>query len=211
MAVELEKTILDESSGKADNAAISEALASMRGVGPVREQGVRRLYDRFALKFQRYFVRHRVPLSQAEELVQEVFIRVMKGCDDYRGEAPPTVWLWTIVRNTMVSFHRGKATESASTQASDDETERLLTELPAAYMPSWVQDCLGRQMARFEVEHPERAECISAIVLQDWGVDELAQFLGRSLAATREYVSQCRKKLRSFLHECGEVEGGYGL
>ena len=195
-----------------DNQRLADALALLRAGGGARERGVRQLFEAYAGQLRRYFVRHRVLEAEAEELVQEVFIRVLRGCDSYRGEAPPAVWFWTIARNTMISYHRAQRPEQRAADFDDaDGFEQWLENQPGADSPAWLRECLQRQLARFEVDHPQRAECITAVVMRDWGIDELAAFLGRSLAATKEYLSQCRKKLRAYLDECADEEGGYGL
>jgi RNA polymerase sigma-70 factor (ECF subfamily) len=206
----VETAVPDSPAKRDDNAAIAEAMTLLRSGGKARERGVRELYDRFFLKFQRYFQRHRIPAAHAEELVQEVFIRVLKGCESYRGEAAPAVWLWTIVRNAMVSYHRARKSDVESDAGEPGENDAPL-EQSMEETPPWVRECLARQMKQFGMEHPERAECLSTIVLQDWGIEELAHFLGRSIAATKEYLSQCRKKLRTYLRQCVESEDKYGL
>lgn len=192
-----------------DDQAATEALGLLAHGGRMREKGLRLLYERFAGQMERYFLRHRVPTSDAEDLVQEVFIRILRGCENFRGDAPAAVWIWTIARNAMLDHHRSRRAEPLPTD--EEEVDRLLQAQPSHETPAWVRDCLHRQMQRFEVEHPERAECIAAVVLRDWGIDELSEFLGRTLSATKEYLSQCRKKLRAYLEECGEVGGGHGF
>jgi len=38
------------------------------------------------------------------------------------------------------------------------------------------------------------------------GTEEIRLIIGRSYGATREYMSQCRKKFRSFTEICNEIE-----
>src|SRR5262249_29871419 len=67
--------------------------------------------------FEVLLLRHRKPVynfifrfvgsrEQAEDLLQETFLRVIKGVDSYQREAKFTTWLYTIARNQCVDFSR---------------------------------------------------------------------------------------------------------
>ena len=42
----------------------------------------------------------------AEDIVKEVFLRVLKAWDRYRGDASPKTWLWIIVRSCIIDYTR---------------------------------------------------------------------------------------------------------
>jgi RNA polymerase sigma-70 factor, ECF subfamily len=61
----------------------------------------------------------------AEDLLQETFMRVIKGADAYKRQAKFTTWLYTIARNLCVDQtrrrkHRRHASLDAPMDASDD-------------------------------------------------------------------------------------------
>jgi RNA polymerase sigma-70 factor (ECF subfamily) len=67
--------------------------------------------------FEVLLSRHRKPVynfiyrfvgtrEQAEDLLQETFLRVIKGADSYQREAKFTTWLYTIARNQCVDLSR---------------------------------------------------------------------------------------------------------
>src|SRR5215468_2891832 len=67
--------------------------------------------------FEVLLARHRKPVynfilrfvgsrEQAEDLLQETFLRVIKGADSYQREAKFTTWLYTIARNQCVDLSR---------------------------------------------------------------------------------------------------------
>ena len=66
-------------------------------------------------------------------------------------------------------------------------------------------DCVRRAWRAFTADHPQRAEALNLAILEEWSPVELADYLGRSYGATREYLSQCRKVLRGYVqHWCGD-------
>jgi RNA polymerase sigma-70 factor (ECF subfamily) len=76
--------------------------------------------------FEVLLTRHRRPVfnfilrfvgqpAQAEDLLQEVFLRVIKSADGYQRQAKFTTWLYTIARNLCVdASRRGKHRKAAS-------------------------------------------------------------------------------------------------
>jgi RNA polymerase sigma-70 factor (ECF subfamily) len=50
---------------------------------------------------------------------------------------------------------------------------------------------------------PERALALN-LYLEGTSMDEIAMQIGRSAAATKEYLSQCRKKIKPYIAHCTE-------
>lgn len=76
----------------------------------------------------------------AEDLLQETFMRVIKGADAYKRQAKFTTWLYTIARNLCVDQtrrrkHRRHASLDAPMSASE-ESGTLLDVIPGSEMAS---------------------------------------------------------------------------
>ena len=65
--------------------------------------------------------------------------------------------------------------------------------------------CIQEQLVKFREADPERAEVIE-FILKGFSTEEIRLILGRSYGATREFMSQCRKKFRPFIEICNEIE-----
>jgi RNA polymerase sigma-70 factor (ECF subfamily) len=86
--------------------------------------------------FELLLGRHRKPVfnfilrfvgepAQAEDLLQEVFLRLIKGADAYQKQAKFTTWLYTIARNLCVdASRRGKHRRAQSLDAPMDASEK---------------------------------------------------------------------------------------
>ena len=101
--------------------------------------------------FEVLLARHRKPVfnyilrfigdrETAEDLLQEAFLRVIKGVDAYKRQAKFTTWLYTIARNLCVDQtrrrkHRRHASLDAPMDASED-AGTLLEVLPGGEMAS---------------------------------------------------------------------------
>jgi RNA polymerase sigma-70 factor, ECF subfamily len=92
--------------------------------------------------FEVLLARHRKPVynfilrfvsnrEQAEDLLQETFLRVIKGADSYQREAKFTTWLYTIARNQCVDLSRRMklrrmSSLDAPSHAGDEEGATLM-------------------------------------------------------------------------------------
>src|ERR1051325_11608531 len=110
------------------------------------------LYQRGGVRaFELLLTRHRKPVynfilrfvgdkETAEDLLQEAFMRVIKGAEAYKRQAKFTTWLYTIARNLCVDQsrrrkHRKHASLDAPMAASE-ESGTLLDVIPGSGMAS---------------------------------------------------------------------------
>ena len=64
-----------------------------------------RIYKEFQPKILRYLTRLTGPY-EAEDLCQEVFIKVEKGLENFRGESKLSTWIYRIATNTAIDRTR---------------------------------------------------------------------------------------------------------
>jgi RNA polymerase sigma-70 factor (ECF subfamily) len=102
--------------------------------------------------FEVLLSRHRKPVfnfilrfvgdrETAEDLLQEAFMRVIKGAEAYKRQAKFTTWLYTIARNLCVDQtrrrkHRKHASLDAPMDARGDESGTLMDVIPGNEMAS---------------------------------------------------------------------------
>jgi len=67
-----------------------------------------------------------------------------------------------------------------------------------------IDECFDRGMDAFIAQMPERGVALN-LQLDGASVSEIAAHLGRSVAAAKEYLSQCRKHLQPFIENCREL------
>ncbi len=181
-------------------------LSALRGDAPSRRRAVERLYGAFAGRLRRFFQNHRATPAQAEDFTQETFVRIVRSVGEFRGEGTQlAAWIWTIARNVARDAGRSPSSQpmldvddleggDVPVEENADPAQRVESES--------VADCVQRGFREFARLHPQRAQCLSWLATDQMEIAEVARTLGRTAAATREYLSQCRKKLRPFIEHC---------
>ena len=180
----------------------SGALQLIRQGGSARAKGIATLYRSYAPAMKHFFINRGATQASAEDLAQEVFIQVIRKIDDYRGDGALSAWLWSIARNCAISEHRKANSRPPSANDEADDFDQL----PAQSQSSndALNDCVRQAFHSFAKTHSDRAHTLSLHAFHGWNIEDVATFLGRTRAATREYLSQCRKKLSPFLQRCQE-------
>lgn len=117
--------------------------------------------------FELLLVRYRVPIfnyllrsvrdaSRAEDLLQEVFLRVVHRCDHFEHRAKFSTWLYTIARNLCVDASRRmvhRRHRSLDAPARDDlEGSEALVERIASETPGADRDATSHRL-RVAIAH----------------------------------------------------------
>jgi RNA polymerase sigma factor (sigma-70 family) len=156
-----------------------EALVARVAVGDADalDQLFRRHHTRvFALCTRLAFDR-----MNADDLVQETFLRVMRHARNFKGESRFTTWLYRIARNVCVDDNaRGQRNADlvlppAADDAQDDRVELL--------------ECALKQLS------PDAREALVLSRWHDLPYGELAQVLGCSEGAARVRVHRAIRQL----------------
>ena len=157
------------------------------------------IYWRWATPIKHFFLNRGCPPKDCEDLLQEVIIKIWRGASSFRQRGQASSWIWTITRNTLNDHYRQEARRPL-TSSLDPEDVRHEGHAPAPYDHD-RDDCIAQGIARFSEAYPDRAD---ALEMWSAGIDHqmIASYLGRSYGATRQFLLECRKKMRPFLDPC---------
>ena len=90
----------------------------------------------------------------------------------------------------------------------NDEQWDSLAEKPAEPTPassvSSVDECVSAGLDLFGSREPERA-FVLVLQMKGTSIEEIAHQIGRTMAATKEYLSQCRKKIQPLIAHCADL------
>ncbi|MDG5788835.1 RNA polymerase sigma factor [Evansella sp. AB-P1] len=84
-----------------------------------------------------HFLIYRMGYVDVEDVVQEVFIRAIKGLDSFQGDSHPKTWLFTIARNTAVDEIRKRSRNKWKSYLTfDAKQEPIVEETPEKIIES---------------------------------------------------------------------------
>jgi RNA polymerase sigma factor (sigma-70 family) len=145
----------------------------------------------------------------ARDLVQETFIKVWQRCATFRGDSELLPWIRSICRRAILDRLRQPQREVPLELEAGmtPETQARVAELSMEQVPAaddavkqrQLAECFERCWDKFLQSSPEHALVISWIAEDNLTHEQIAALLGRSPGATREFISQCRKRARLYL------------
>lgn len=152
----------------------------------------------------RAFLARRVPAGiEPDDLLQDVFLRVVKHLDSLRSTERPEAWLFQIARNALRDSLRAR-------QRKDGRTDPLDVDLPADTDTAAVRDseeelapCLTPMIGRLAEPYRTAIELTS---IQGLTQAEAAKQTGISLSGMKSRVQRGREQLRQMLVRCCEIE-----
>lgn len=159
------------------------------------------LYRAHAGRLYSLAVRMAGSASEAEDLVQEVFLQAHRKLGSFRGESSLGTWLYRLAVNQCLDFLRSRQGRLSKNTDSLDEDGASEPAAPAPAIPTSISRVdLERAIARL----PEG--CRAAFVLHDvegFGHQEIAQMLGVAEGTSKSQVHKARMKLRAMLRGTG--------
>lgn len=157
------------------------------------------LFARWAGRLLRYLERMVRDAACAEELAQEVFVRVHRARESYRPEARFSTWLYTIATHVALNElrrpHRKRPHDS-----SDDDGAPLLVD--GAPPPDRVVDAqrLGRAVEAALATLPERQRAaLWLAAVEGLSYAEVAESLGTTAKSVKALVHRARVALAGLL------------
>ena len=146
----------------------------------------------------------------AEDVVQEAMVKVWLRCATFEGRGDPLAWIHQIVRNTLLDAlrqHRpaqdlALPTDEAALTALQAEVDQALQQpgaTPEQQVSEQQREAVFRAcFAAFARAHPEHATVLRWVVEDGLDNTQIQALLERTPGATREFISQCRKKARPY-------------
>jgi len=168
------------------------------------EELVRRYRDRL-LTILEHLVGHR---EQAEDLAQDVFVRVFKARERYTPDAKFSTWLFTIANNVASNALRSRSRRrevGVPEGNGADSTPLALDQLAKAasgFMPTRALDKAEQaEMVRHAVAALNERQRMALLLAKFEGMSyqDIAQTMGLSVQAIKSLLSRARVNLKEIL------------
>lgn len=191
--------------GLPESAALSGAEADallVRAVAVGDSRACRQLLERHLDRVVGLSYRLLGERAAAEDVAQDVFLKLWSRADRWRPEARLDTWLYTVARNLCLDRLRksGRQSDAPPPDVPDPapSAERQLSDAQTA-----------RRVAQEIAALPERQRSAIALVHEE-GLSNIdaAEILGVSVDALESLLARARRRLRERLTETGKFSGG---
>jgi RNA polymerase sigma-70 factor (ECF subfamily) len=130
--------------------------------------------------------------TRAEDIAQEVFIRIWKGLAGYRGQSALSTWIYAITRNACLTALK---TTGAKKEVSIEEPgiARAVEESNSAVRPPFGAEI---DLVRLMEQLPEKQQQVLRLYyMEDKSYDEVARLLEWPMGTVKTYLHRARKQL----------------
>ena len=126
--------------------------------------------------------------GRAEEVTQDVFLKLWKALPAYDGRALPSTWLYTIARNTCLSALR----------AASYRRTIPLDQAPEPSVDPIAQPCVRALLSRLP---DDQRQAITLFYWRDKSVKEVASLLGMPEGTVKSLLHRARRALGAMMEE----------
>jgi|HubBroStandDraft_1064217.scaffolds.fasta_scaffold128649_2 RNA polymerase sigma-70 factor (ECF subfamily) len=158
---------------------------------------------------------------EAQDLAQQVFVRIYRAAKTYRATAQFRTWMFTIVRNLVFNEHRRRSRAMLISLHQPDNEPTASTAGPGLDLPDTVnktpgESALQKEMLRAIDEAilalPEQQRLVIILRRYDeFSYEQIAEILKTSVPAVKSLLYRARETLRVALRDYLEAPGESGL
>ena len=161
------------------------------------------LFERHHVRLYNFFLRLTGDRQLSQDLVQEVFLRILKYRHSFRGESKFSTWMYQIGRNAHIDHLRSRRPEVPIDQIWAEEPSPLPLP-PQKAEREQEAALLSRALERLPLR---KREVLLLSRFQGLKYDEIADLLACSVQSVKVQVHRALKDLRR--HYLG-LQGGNG-
>lgn len=141
--------------------------------------------------------------EDAEEVVQDVFLKAFRSLHTYRGDSAFSTWLYRIAYNLAIASTRKKKyevfyiEENSINNVPDEEANSIL-------FPSDDEERIAKLSQAINLLSAEDKALITLFYYEEKSVDEVAEIAKLSAANVKVRLHRVRKKLYVLLNNNGD-------
>jgi RNA polymerase sigma-70 factor, ECF subfamily len=139
--------------------------------------------------------------EDAEDILQNVFIKISGNIDSLKDEKKLKNWIFGITRNVIVDYYRSKAARRSNTL--DESMEDFLPEENSTDNTKGLDQCLGAMIAQLPDDY---RTIILESEIKGISQKELAEKYRLAYPTLRSRVQRGRERLKQLLTACCHIE-----
>jgi RNA polymerase sigma-70 factor (ECF subfamily) len=140
-----------------------------------------------------YLIRCGVPAADRDDLFQEVFVKIHGSAGQYRADRPLHPWLFTIVANTVRTYHRkNKVRQMVFADPPANEPRATGADVERRAMAQQTAAWLEREMSRLPLA---QREVLILTCIENLPQKEVAEILGFPVNTVKTHLRRARETL----------------
>jgi RNA polymerase sigma-70 factor (ECF subfamily) len=161
------------------------------------------LIHRLSPQLHRFFVVQFARRGDADDMLQETWLRIHRVRHTYRAGEPVLPWFYAIARHIRADYHRKARRTTAREQRLDELPEM------AAPMPARAREGPDLEVLLASLPESQR-EVIEMLKIAGMSLDEVARATSSSVGSVKQKAHRAYEKLRGLLSGMGLGEGATG-
>jgi RNA polymerase sigma-70 factor (ECF subfamily) len=180
-------------------------------VSQIEHCDTQQIWAEFADRLRAFIVRRVGSAADAEDILQDVFVRIHRHADSLQRQERLVSWLFQVTRNAIADYYRAPVRRELLAGIPQD------LERDAEHAWQWVEEpneapadaarelatCLGPMVARLPAAY---REAVTLIDLEGLPHKEAALRAGLSLSGMKSRVQRGRQALEQLVHDCCQIE-----
>lgn len=187
---------------KSETFSISITTNSMNGEGMALDSVFNDLYEKYhqdVFQFLFYMVRNR---EQAEDLMQEVYIRVLKSHQHFEGKSSEKTWLFSIARNVAIdAFRKQKGWKQKIMEKFDWSSQQVKDEYPIPEEIAIQKEEIQLMYQGLENCTVDQKMVVIMRYIQELSITETAEALGWTESKVKTTQHRALKVLKKNMEE----------
>ncbi len=157
---------------------------------------VQKAWQQHRAELRGYLLHRLKDVSQAEDLLQEVFLKAMTQGQQFCTLDNPRAWLYQVARNALVDSLR-------LTKDAIPLPEDLAQEADAMAPVDELSECVARVLTELS---PEDREVIQLCDIEGMKQQDFALSHGLSLTAVKSRIQRARQRMRAQMTQACQVQ-----
>jgi len=154
------------------------------------------LYKKYAPVLLGILCRYSRSRQEAEDLLQEGFVKIFRNIDQYREEGPLLAWMRKIMVNTAIRYYQSTIEESRTIRLKDS-MERTLADIDTSLLTYSAEDVL-----KVLQQLPEGFRLVfNMYAMEGYRHKDIAKKLGISINTSKTQYARARKFLKKLLEQ----------
>lgn len=162
------------------------------------------IWDAFSRSLRRFLLPQVACAQDADDLLQEIFIKIHLKHHTISKEESLPAWVWQITRNTLLDYHKKRRLPTTTV----DQAVSLPAEINAIEINHLMADCIRPYL---DLLPSAQREALQLADLEHVSQKELAEKWGVSHSGAKSRVQRARTELYGLFQQCCAVKAdAYG-